>query len=203
MTFDIEIDLLMNRDRLTSLLIIAFFLLLSFIIFIFAQNFEFATSLIVFDADSSQVVNSMSSRIEIAKDLMSVIVFALSNIFLVDEISAFFIFLFFVSTSVQFFEIARCVASISFSMMTVERFIFESFTMYSLALSARVFFVFFFSFMRILQIESQITCFLISHATHLLCSSMMIESHSLIRCSSAHVSQTIEIRHHFVMCSYL
>jgi hypothetical protein len=107
MTLDIEIDLLTNRDRLTSFLIIALSLLLSFIIFIFAQNVEFATFLIVFDADSSQAADSMSSRIEIAKDLMSVIVFALSNISLVDEISAFFIFLFFVSTSVQFFEIAR------------------------------------------------------------------------------------------------
>ncbi len=203
MTLDIKIDLLTNRDQLTSFLIIAFFLLLSFIIFIFVLNFELATFLIVFDADSLQVANSMSFRSEIVRDLINVIVFVLFNIFLIDEIFAFFIFLFFVLTSVQLFEIARCVASISFSMMTIERFIFESFTMYNLAFFARVFFVFFLSFMRILQIESQITCFFISHATHFLCSSMMIESHSLIRCFSAHVSQTIKVRHHFVMCSYL
>ena len=138
----------------------------------------------------------MKTRAKVDDDFMKVVVI-LSIISLIDEILVFFIFLFFVSTSVQLFEMTRCVSFIFFSIMIIERFVFDFFTMYNLARSTRVLFVFLFFLMRILQFEIQITCLFFSHVAHFLCCSMMIESQSTIQCLFAHVSHTMTILHHF------
>jgi hypothetical protein len=51
MTLDTEDALLTNRDRLTDLLFIAFFLLMSFIISVFVHDLDSATSRTTFESE--------------------------------------------------------------------------------------------------------------------------------------------------------
>lgn len=121
MKLDAGNGLLTDRGRPTGLLVIALSLLHGFIISASAQEPGPAASLTGSEVDLLQSAVPVGARARAGGGPMGVGV-DLPTISLVGEIPALSIFLFFASTSVQPFGMARCASSISSSVMIIGRF---------------------------------------------------------------------------------
>ncbi len=86
--------------------------------------------------------------------------------------------------------------------LKISRIVCDSVAKYNLILMRRIKSIFFFSFILNLQFEIHAMCSRFSHASHLLCLSMMLRSQSLVRCSFAHVSHTTAVLQCLSIWSY-
>lgn len=165
-------------------------LFVDFMIFDFAH--DVLLSLASRSAEETLLLRIESESRNIAKVISLII-------FLIENILARFIFLFFMIIIFQSFKILFSVSIASTFETLTTRFRFDFFTRCSLILFARALSVFFFFFILILHFETQAICLFSSQIAHLLNCSIIIELYSLIRCSFAHRSHAMKTRQHFFM----
>ncbi len=183
-------DLLANRDRFTELRCKIFFIFFKFIIALFVHEILSRELVMLFFESIRREIERSSRRVFDFKRSLFFLFFVLTT-FQLEEI-AFELMSEFVNNAVNE----------SMSNRNILETICDSFTKYNLNLFCRACSIFFLSSRRTLQFDDQTMCSRFSHVSHILYFSVIVESHSLMRCFMTHFLHTTMIRQCFSMCSY-